>query len=188
MDALLEALLAIRKRVPQCRCILAPRWLHEAPEMMMRLSRAGLKVVRRTEFLRTGSNNGACLYDVLVLDTFGELGKLYGVADVAYIGASLVPMNERRAGHNPLEPLVHGIPPLFGPHMNWWRPSVQSMLEIWPDFQVDSPQTLTHRVVEVLEGRAPLEKIRESCAQLMERGKGALERTVAFLQERGVLF
>ena len=188
IDTLLETLLSLRKRVPECRFIVAPRWLHEVPAMMMRLSQAGLKVVRRTEFLRAASDNGACLYDVLILDTFGELGRVYGVADVAYIGASLVPINERRAGHNPLEPLVHGIPPLFGPHMNWWRPTVQSMLEVWPNFQVDSPQALTHRVVEVLEGRAPLEKIRETSSQLMERGRGALDRTVAFLQERGLLF
>lgn len=188
IDILLETFLTLRRRVPECRVILAPRWLHEVPTIALRLSQTGLKVVRRTELLRATAGNGVSAYDVLILDTFGELGKLYGVADVAYIGASLVPINKRRAGHNILEVLAHGIPPLFGPHMNLWRSTVQQMLEVWPGLQVDSPATLAEKAALVLNGHAPLAAIRQSAAQIIESKKGALDRTITFLKDRGFLF
>ena|GEM_PF-133421 len=189
--ALTEAFLALRQKVPGCRLILAPRWLHEVPAMAERISHAGLRVMRQTELLRNISGNGVgspCPYDVLLLDTFGELARLYGVADAAYIGASLVPINKRRAGHNILEPLAHGIPPLFGPHMNLWRSTAQQMLEIWPGLQVNSPSALAERVVEVFDGHAPLAEIKEAAFKIIERQRGALDQTVAFLKNRGLLF
>ncbi|WP_214220755.1 lipid IV(A) 3-deoxy-D-manno-octulosonic acid transferase [Rosenbergiella nectarea] len=50
---------------------------------------------------------------VLIGDTMGELMLLYGIADVAFVGGSLV----ERGGHNPLEPSAHAIPVMMGPHI-----------------------------------------------------------------------
>lgn len=49
---------------------------------------------------------------VVVGDTMGELMLLYGIADLAFVGGSLV----ERGGHNPLEAAAHAIPVLMGPH------------------------------------------------------------------------
>ncbi len=49
---------------------------------------------------------------VVIGDTMGELMLLYGIADLAFVGGSLV----ERGGHNPLEPAAHAIPVLMGPH------------------------------------------------------------------------
>ncbi|WP_241608152.1 lipid IV(A) 3-deoxy-D-manno-octulosonic acid transferase [Rosenbergiella australiborealis] len=49
---------------------------------------------------------------VLIGDTMGELMLLYGIADVAFVGGSLI----ERGGHNPLEPAAHAIPVIMGPH------------------------------------------------------------------------
>ncbi|MCS5945564.1 hypothetical protein LNP25_07190 [Klebsiella variicola subsp. variicola] len=48
----------------------------------------------------------------MIGDTMGELMLLYGIADLAFVGGSLV----ERGGHNPLEPAAHAIPVLMGPH------------------------------------------------------------------------
>ena len=47
----------------------------------------------------------------MIGDTMGELMLLYGIADLAFVGGSLV----ERGGHNPLEPAAHAIPVLMGP-------------------------------------------------------------------------
>ena len=54
---------------------------------------------------------------VLLIDTIGELAALYALADVAFVGGSLVP----RGGHNILEPALHGVPILVGEHTENFR-------------------------------------------------------------------
>lgn len=183
---LLETFRLLRERNPHVRFILAPRLLHEASEMARQFSERGFRVVRRTKFdngqLREGGD-----YDVLVLDTFGELGKMYGIADVAYIGSSLVPINERCAGHNPLEPLAHGVVPLFGPHMNLWQGVTQKLLKVWPEAQVNSGSSLACRAYEVLDRAVPLQAIRTTANRILEEDSGGVERTYCFLKERLVL-
>lgn len=65
-------------------------------------------VVRRKSRLERGQS-----WDVLILDTFGELTRFYALADVAFIGGSLIPWG----GQNLLEPAYYGKPIFFGPHM-----------------------------------------------------------------------
>jgi len=179
---LFDSFRLLRQRRPQVRLILAPRWLHEVPEMAKHFMERGLRVMRRTEL--PDGLNGHETYDVLLLDTFGELGRLYGIADVVYIGSSLVPINERRGGHNILEPLAHGVTPLFGPHMNLWRDITDRMLSVWPGLCVDSAEMLAERAEEVLSGTAPVSAIREFSAKMIERGDGAVDRTLSFLRDR----
>src|SRR5256714_12203927 len=52
--------------------------------------------------------------DVFLLDSFGELGALWGLADVAFVGGSL---DGRRGGQNMIEPAAYGAAVLFGPHV-----------------------------------------------------------------------
>lgn len=174
-----EAFEGIRRRVPEARFIVAPRWMHEAERIMQQFQARGFRVMRRTR-LEAGRGEGR--YDVLVLDTFGELATVYGVADVAFIGSSLVPINERRGGHNPMEPLAHGVVPLFGPHMNLWPSVVDELREAWSGLEVHSPEQLAERACAVLSGHAPVSAIREVGARLIDSSKGAVEGTVAFLR------
>ena len=51
--------------------------------------------------------------DLLILDSMGELPWLYALADIAFVGGSMV----GQGGHNPIEPAGLGIPTLFGRHM-----------------------------------------------------------------------
>jgi 3-deoxy-D-manno-octulosonic-acid transferase len=48
--------------------------------------------------------------DILLIDTMGDLGKIYGLADVAMVGGGF-----GKGIHNILEPAVYGVPVLFGP-------------------------------------------------------------------------
>ena len=61
--------------------------------------------------------------DIIVLDTIGDLAALYAIADVAFIGGSLV----RRGGHNPLEPAQFGVPVVMGPSYTNFRDVVERM-------------------------------------------------------------
>jgi 3-deoxy-D-manno-octulosonic-acid transferase len=90
--------------------IIAPRKPERFPIVAGLLANAKLPVVRRSEW-----NDGPA--DILLLDTFGELAKVYRFATAAFVGGSLVPTG----GHNPIEPAAAGVPVCFGPHMSNFR-------------------------------------------------------------------
>jgi len=91
--------------------VLAPRHPDRAAAVARLAASQGRRVRMRSEL----SGPGAPLLargEVVVLDTLGELPALYGLAWVAFVGGSLVPLG----GHNLLEPIVVGCPLLHGPH------------------------------------------------------------------------
>jgi 3-deoxy-D-manno-octulosonic-acid transferase len=61
--------------------------------------------------------------EIVLLDTIGDLAAVYGIADVAFVGGSLVD----RGGHNPLEPAQFGVPVVMGPHFQNFRNVVKAM-------------------------------------------------------------
>jgi 3-deoxy-D-manno-octulosonic-acid transferase len=61
--------------------------------------------------------------DCLVVDARGVLASLYGLADVAFVGGTLVPLG----GHNVLEPAAHGVPVIVGPHHESFAVEIEEM-------------------------------------------------------------
>ena len=62
---------------------------------------------------------------VILIDTIGELGAVWGLADVAFVGGSLVP---GRGGQNMMEPAAYGASVLFGPYTSNFRETVEQLL------------------------------------------------------------
>ncbi len=93
-------------RISNPALIIAPRDIDRVTAIEQLAWKASLATARR-------SNNQVAKADVYLLDTMGELAACYRLADIAFIGGSLVPAG----GHNPLEAAAAGIPVLFGPHM-----------------------------------------------------------------------
>ena len=109
LDALLAAFVAHRR--PHWRLVLVPRHPQRFADAHEACVASGLA------FRRAESMQG---HDVpLVLwDRMGDLFALYGAADVAFVGGSLVPVG----GHTPSEPAWHGVPVVMGPHMEQTGP------------------------------------------------------------------
>ena len=51
--------------------------------------------------------------NLYIMDSFGEMGSLFKLADLTILGGSFVP----KGGHNPLEPAAFGLPIITGPHI-----------------------------------------------------------------------
>jgi 3-deoxy-D-manno-octulosonic-acid transferase len=111
-EAVLEAHAQARRTVPGLTLVLAPRHPERVPDVLSLVTARGWPAVRRSEL--TGSLPRDA---VIVLDTVGELAQLYAIADVVFVGGSLVPTG----GHNMLEPALRGRPVLFGPHTHNFR-------------------------------------------------------------------
>ena len=108
----LDVFARARSRIPPLVLLLAPRHPERAGEVEELVRERGLTAVRRSR-LSAAAPPGS----VVVLDTVGELAALYALADVVFVGGSLVPVG----GHNLLEPAMHGKPVLTGPHTSNFR-------------------------------------------------------------------
>ena len=101
-----------------CRLVIVPRHVERSREIARRIEREGAMVIRRSEGPDgAGTGEGPCTGAVLLVDTMGELEAFFGLADVVFLGGSLVPVG----GHNVLEPALAGRPVLVGPHLESCR-------------------------------------------------------------------
>jgi 3-deoxy-D-manno-octulosonic-acid transferase len=118
-----EAVVAAHQRAcasaPGLTLILAPRHPERVPEVLELIRARGLPAVRRSELSATRAGDA-----VVVVDTVGELASVYAVADVVFVGGSLVPAG----GHNVLEPALRGKPVLVGPHTTNFRESAELLI------------------------------------------------------------
>ena len=105
--SLLKAFALAREKRDDLRFILAPRHVERAGE----IEKAALALEFRTMRRTRGGPGGD--WDVLILDTIGELARFYALSDAAFVGGSLVDWG----GHNILEPAYYGKPVFFGPYM-----------------------------------------------------------------------
>ena len=108
------------KSVPQQIIALFPRHMHRVKAWEKHLKRHKIPF-RKKSFLNFTPDAGPAFADlntktsepgVILWDTFGELKAAYGLAKVVFVGGSLVPLG----GQNFIEPAVHGVPTIIGPH------------------------------------------------------------------------
>jgi len=109
---LLKAFENLRVGHPRAVMTLAPRHPERFDTVAILLQSLGIPSHRRTLWAGESLAGG-----VLLVDSIGELAALYGLADVAFVGGSLVP----RGGHNIIEPAQHGVATVTGNHTENFR-------------------------------------------------------------------
>jgi 3-deoxy-D-manno-octulosonic-acid transferase len=107
-EQIISAFSKVRKNAPNRALILAPRHPERAGEVDKVCQKYSLTARRKTG-IKPGQD-----WDVLILDTLGELSQFYALSDVAFVGGSLIPWG----GHNLLEPAFYSKPIFFGPYMD----------------------------------------------------------------------
>lgn len=120
--AILSAYKRLSLLYPDLFLVVAPRRVERGREIKEIADSLGLIVRQRTIPFKDEEFPGAPL---LILDTMGELSRMYSFCDIAFIGGSLVPVG----GHNPLEPAAFSKPILFGPYMDDFSEISDDLLE-----------------------------------------------------------
>jgi 3-deoxy-D-manno-octulosonic-acid transferase len=171
-ELLLRAFQNVLDGHPRAVMILAPRRPERFHEVAQLLEQRGIRFWRRSLWVGDAIAGG-----VFLLDTIGELASLYALADVAFVGGSLVP----RGGHNIIEPAQYGVPIMVGTHTENFRDIVDlfqsrnAVLVVGPaEFPAVLMDLLSNKEERIALGRRGAETLR---SQL-----GATERTVAALE------
>jgi len=170
---LLRAFENILASHPRAVMILAPRHPERFVQVAQLLESLGIRFWRRSLWSGNSLAGG-----VLLIDTIGELAALYALADIAFIGGSLVP----RGGHNILEPAQHGVPIVVGNYTENFRDMVglfQSRNAIRVATQAELPLVF----MELISNPAGRDELGRRAAATLHLQTGATQRTVNALHE-----
>ncbi|HJX35004.1 MAG TPA: 3-deoxy-D-manno-octulosonic acid transferase [Desulfatiglandales bacterium] len=163
----------LENRFPDLVLIIAPRRIERAEDVYRLAMDMGLKARRRTN----PGVNGGHPYNVLILDTLGELGRIYGLADISFVGGSMVPVG----GHNLLEPASFGCPVLFGSHTHNFLLMSQLLIEAGGGKRIKSPEDLFITVQRLLLDEAFSDRMGLSAREFVQKNSGAVKRVMKYI-------
>ncbi len=153
--------------------ILAPRHPERFPAVAALLQQMSIRFWRRSLW------NGEPLNgEVLLLDTIGELAALYALADIAFVGGSLVP----RGGHNIIEPAQHGRAIVVGNHTENFR-DIVSLFQGRDAVRIVGPAELPLMFLELLANEEQRIALGRRAGETLHSQFGATKRTAAELQK-----
>lgn len=170
-EYIFNTFLAVKEKYPDYKMILAPRHLDRINEVENLAHSYNLKTVRRTAL---PASHAA---DIILLDTIGELGQVYGLAEIVYVGGSLV----NTGGHNLLEPAAQGKPMLFGPYMSNFKETVALVLAHEAGKQVQDKDELTRVMLELLADPAQIYAMGQNAEEMVRENKGASLRNARII-------
>jgi 3-deoxy-D-manno-octulosonic-acid transferase len=171
-ESVIRAFIAAKKAHSDLRLIVAPRQIERREEIATIAQSLNLKCGWRSEPESITGDE-----DVTILDTFGELAKIYAIADVTFVGGSLIP----RGCHSILQPIAQGKPVFFGPYTFKAKDLVSQARAAGVGFEVADGDDLGKKVKDMLGDNALLEDIRQRCEKMMQANKGASKRTAEAL-------
>jgi 3-deoxy-D-manno-octulosonic-acid transferase len=168
----LNAFKKLKGQHPDLLLILAPRHLSRIRQVEDDLIESGLKYRRRTQIAE--NSQAERNLDVVLLDTIGELFALYSIAEVAFVGGSLIPFG----GHNILEPAMHSVPVLFGPHMDHFKESSELLGKSGGGILIKDTEELHLKISELLKDDENRRKVGQMAFDFIKRQQGSSDKTV----------
>ena len=180
-EALLDAYAAARKQHDDAALVIVPRYPVETEIVEQRARSRGLAAIRKTAVDR-GATAAPGRAGVLVVDTVGELRRLYAIADLAFVGGSLFFRGANKGGHNLMEPAILGVPVLFGPYNFSFKETVEDLLAADAGRLVRDGAELADAVASLVADRAARRELGLRAQRVVEAGRGATARNYALLE------
>jgi len=167
---LLDALLSVREQVADARMIIAPRYIERGSEIAAEAEKRGLSALRRSQEESFSGRQA----DVYIVDVFGELGRVYGLADVAFVGGTFV----KRGGQNVLEPAALGKPVIYGDSTSTVQAWCEMLESVEGSVRVVDPKDLADVLLRFLQEEDLAEAMGKRAREALQPHAGALEKTL----------
>jgi 3-deoxy-D-manno-octulosonic-acid transferase len=164
----------LRTRFPHLRLILVPRHPDRFEEVARLVEQSGLPFARRSQITSALEEMPA----VVLLDTVGELGAAWGLADVGFTGGSL---DGVRGGQSMIEPAGYGVPCVFGPHVWNFKDAARRLVEVGGAVMVKDAAELECELAKLIADPELRERVGTAARELVRRQQGATLRTLDVL-------
>ena len=171
-EAVLDAHRRLLAQTDEAALVIVPRHPHRAPDVTRLARRAGF------EAAVTSQPQGNA--QVWVGDLMGQLQTLYGLAEVAFVGGSLVPLG----GHNPIEAAICRVPALTGPHVFNFTAVVDALRAADALRQVDDAQALAQTLCALFADPDAARSAGARGAAVVAEQRGATQRLLTLLRGR----
>jgi 3-deoxy-D-manno-octulosonic-acid transferase len=161
---------------PDLILIIAPRHLKYLNELEKNLTQLGLSFTRRSELNQNILNLQS---KVIILDTIGELNQIYSLAEISFVGGSLVP----KGGHNLLEPARFATPVLFGPYVDNFQEMATLLKSSGGGIQVKDETELYLKIDELLSDENKRKDLGQKAKDAITQQESAAEKTAQILSK-----
>ncbi|MGM0410235.1 MAG: 3-deoxy-D-manno-octulosonic acid transferase [Bacillota bacterium] len=172
-ENLLNIYLNIKKDYPNLIFILAPRHIDRSADIEKLYQNKNISVIKRTEVQKRNKE------DVIILDTIGELAQIYSIADLVFVGGSMM----GKGGHNILEPAAQGKLVFFGKDMFNFKDSTKLLLDNDVGIQVETWDELNKELNYYLDNPEILAEKGEKAREVILQNRGASSKNVELAVE-----
>lgn len=173
-DIILAVFKNLKNRIKNLRLIIAPRHPERAQEVKELVIKNGLEPVFISQLPETGEAHPEIVF---ILDTVGQLVDFYAIADIVFVGGSLI----EKGGHNILEPAALEKPVIFGPHMFNFRDITDLFIREEACIMVNNQQELEENIFSLLNDAARSSKLTERLSHLIKQNQGATARNMEYV-------
>ena len=174
-EYVLKAFRVLREARPQAKLVIAPRDVMRTADIVSMAQRYGFQARTRTQLQKKAESG----HDIVILDTIGELGKVYSIGDVIYVGGSLI----QHGGHNILEPAAHGKAIIVGKNMFNFKDTHVLFSKRNACITVNNSTELTREVTELFADEDRRKRMERETLAIVRENKGASRKSAIMLHE-----
>ena len=171
----LQAFRVLRESHPAAKLVIAPRELLRTMEVTHICKSAGFQVATRTDL----QEHPATGHDIVILNTIGELGKVYSIGDVIYVGGSLI----SHGGHNILEPAAHGKAIIVGYNMFNFKDTHALFTKRNACITVKDAEELSEKVAKLFNDPQERRRMEQETLAIVNENKGAARKSAVILRD-----
>jgi len=172
-EIVLDTFCKVKKEFADAKLLLVPRHMQRLPHVIDLVQNTGLSYGFRSK------NDTFREKEIIILDTMGELGKMYSICDFAFIGGSF----NKTGGHNPLEAVVYNKPAITGPSIHNFRDIYWILSQTSAGKIVQNGEELTEYMKKLLGDKTFYEKACEDCKTVFAEQQGALDFVINRIKE-----
>lgn len=177
-EMMLKTIESLKQQFPNLLTICAPRHPNRAEELKKMFEAHGLKVAQRSQ-----KEELTVQTDIYLSDTLGEMGLIYQLAPVVFVGGSLIPFG----GQNMLEPMYWSRVVCVGEHTQNFRAFMKMGKEKQTVIEVKDALELGEKIAYYLTHLTEQQQMSHRAHEMAVSEMAVLDRLYAFLQKQGVL-
>lgn len=176
-EIILETFQNLRKKFSDLVLVLAPRRLERVHDVETLLETRKMPFARRTAIGESSAGKN----QVILLNTMGELSKLYSIGEITFVGKSLIPPG---GGHSLMEPVAQGKPVLHGPHIENFRQVADELRQQGLAFPVNNAEEMETVLTSFLEDSSKRGGLVDKAKSWIQANKGASRRMAEIVLEQ----
>lgn len=172
-ECILDIFEESKKQFNNLRLLIAPRHLERLNFIEKLIERKGLKSERFSKIKLSSSDS------ILLLDAIGQLKLIYSLANLVFVGGSLVP----HGGQNILEPAFFQKPILVGPYMHNFRSITELFLSNQALIQVSGCEELKSKIKELISDKDKLSDLGRKARSVVVSHQGATLTNLKIIED-----